>query len=719
MVGRWQLPMAELRASSLRLPRSHRWLLTLGLTFAIAAIALTAFALGPTVPGAGRVALQFGGSTHQRTTAATGTTLPPARLALGIGSTPSAICGFTATTCPSGTGVGRVTLTASADTTGLVSYPAVQVVFVLEYSPLDGVYNPTQDKIPYITCPSGGVPAGLPCEESNGVPFFIANAGEVASAIQANNPHASVTFGLVDYYATNDQWDFDGGSEYHVDVSNFVPANQFGAAVRSTFQSDVLNGGWTYYFSGFQDNFLHSSMITALYGTLAGQGLNWVNNTHHVVIWMGSTAPRDPNYGENYCVSPSFQVTVWGNYAGCTAPTCEPSYIFPTTTSPACEGWVKSQDGTAAHTIAAFAHSAPACTSAIGGSCPIDMIDLVDSATDFMSKDWQTGKTFPGGGVGGTQVQLDVEHVLAAGCDMAAATGGSWNGPTWFTCPDGTQGTLNYVPHGPADKPNVNNPSLLAAFRTASFGPVVATQVAKATNKPMFTFVGHGNIVPAPGSLLQAAAGCARGALTLPTCQTAPTITVANGRTTLAWNWSTDPKANVMYVGDSWTASFNIVANGPPFTTVPVDACILTTCRQAGSDAVAGGLFTNALYIPVDNGTPVQPSFPVATILVEPTSTPTPAPAPPPTPPTLAPAIPVPAQVGTPILQLVGLANQVGVGSVSLQATAAGLLAAGFMRLATKNRPIAMAIASKSGKFTSAFESSAQPENPTWLGKME
>ncbi|MCI4319196.1 MAG: hypothetical protein L3K23_03565 [Thermoplasmata archaeon] len=711
--------MSELAEGLGCLRRPRNWLLPIGLAAFVAAFALNAFALAPTMPAAGHTLAGSALPTnHAATAAVTGSTLPPARLNLGATAVPHAICAFTETSCAAGTGVGRVTLTASADTAGLVSWPAVQVVFVVEYSPLDGVYNPDEQKAPY-SCPGGGVPQGLPCEESNGVPFFIQNAGEVASAIQAENPHSSVTFGLVDYYATNDQWDTDGGAEYHVDVANFLPSNDFGAAVKSTFQADVLNGGWTYWYSGFQDNFLHSSMITALYGTLTGQGLSWTNNTHHVVIWMGSTAPRDPNYVENYCVSPSFQVTTWNSYSGCTANTCEPSYIYSTTSSPPCEGWVKAQDGVPTDSIAALAHTSAVCQGAIGGSCPIDMIDLVDSATDFLSKDWQTSHTAPGGGVGGSQVQLDVDHVLEAGCDMAAATGGSWDGPTWFTCPDGTQGTLTYVPHGPADKPNTENPSLMAAFRTAAFGPVIQTQVAQGTGKPMFTFVGFGNIAPASGAELQAATACERGLQTVTTCQTVPTVSVINGRTTLAWNWSTVPKLNTMYVGDSWTASFNIVANGPPFATVPVDACTLITCLQAGSDSVSGGLFTNALYIPSTNGTAIQPSFPIATIQVEPTSVPAPAPVPPPPIPPVPPAIPVPAPSAVPILQLIGLGNQVGVGTVSLQATAAGLLAAGFMRVATKNRPIAMAVAAKSGAFKSAFDAGPKAESSSWLGKME
>ncbi|HZY71242.1 MAG TPA: hypothetical protein VFF67_09745 [Thermoplasmata archaeon] len=698
----------------------HRRSVHIGLVafgaIAIAGLSAFAFSVGPTFHSAGRYTSLPVASSGVRVAGPGLATANVAALTLGISSIPHAICGYQETSCAAGTGLARVTLTASANTQTTVSWPNVEVMFVVEYSPLDGVYNPDEQKAPY-TCPAGGVPTGMPCEESNGVPFFIQNAGEVASAIQAENPHSQVSFGLVDYYATNDQWDLDGGSEYHVDVGQFINAAEFGPTVRSTFQATVLNGGWTYWYSGFQDNFLHASQITSLYGVLMGQGIAWQNNTHHVIIWMGSTAPRDPNYPENYCVSPSFQVTVWNSNSGCYDSTCEPSYTYSNVTSPACEGWVRSQDGIPTDNIGMLTKTSPFCTGAIGGSCPIDMIDLVDTATDPLSKDWQTNQKVTGGGPGGAQVQLDVDHVLEAGCDMAAATGGSWNGPTWFTCPDGTQGALTFVQHGPADKPNTNNPSLLAAFRTAAFGPVYQTEVAKGAGKPMFNFVPFGNIAPAPAGQLQADAACARGIQTLPTCQILPTISTQAGREVLGWNWSTNPSLNAMYVGDTWTASFNVVSNGPPFATVPIDACTLVLCQAGGSSAVGANIYTDAFYIPQTNGSAVAPSFPLATVLVEPTSAPSAPPAPPPPPPLVPPGIPVPTPQPIPLLQIVGLGNQVGLGSVSLQGTAAGLLAASFMKISTKNRPIAMAVAAKSGAFQSKFDSalkSGAGKDPTW-----
>src|SRR5262249_36912209 len=143
------------------------------------------------------------------------------------------------------------------------------------------------------------------CEESNGVPFFMANAGAIANAIAAANPHTTVSFAMVDYFATLYDWDDGDGAEYHVDVPQFVAAKDFGAAEASSFNSLVMRNSYTYGDSDFSDNFLHSSSITALFGTIIGSGLDWSNDTHHVIVWMGSSAPRDPSYTQNYCVSPS------------------------------------------------------------------------------------------------------------------------------------------------------------------------------------------------------------------------------------------------------------------------------------------------------------------------------------------------------------------------------------------------------------------------------
>ncbi|MFI5418814.1 MAG: hypothetical protein ACHQ2Y_07980, partial [Candidatus Lutacidiplasmatales archaeon] len=550
---------------------------------------------------------------------------------LGISASPSSLCVYPVLTCLAGTNLSRVTLWANAGSTAQISWPKVQVAFVIETTPLDGVYDSVHYKNPGYVCKAvQGLPAQQPCEESDGVPVFIVHATQIAKAIQAENPHTEVTFAMIDYYATNDQWDGGGGSVYRVDIGSFVSAGELGADVAGTFQTHVLAGGFTYIYSGFQNNFLHSSMISALYGTLTGSsGLAWAPDTHHVVIWVGSTAPRDPSYVENYCVSPSL-ILKDGTYDSCYASICEPSHAFTSGTSPLCEGWIHSPDGNSSHSIAALARTSPECVQAVGHSCTIDMIDLVNSATDPYSPDWPL-KCPPGTsgcGPGNWTVMSDVTHILQAGCDMAIATGGSWNGPGWFTCKNGEQGGIQYVQHGPATNPNTNDPTLIEAFRTAAFGPIVSTRVATGTGAPLFLFMPYGAIAPAPGAELQATASCLRGTTLLPDCQLQPTIAHLAGVEYLEWNWSRNASLNEMYVGDEWTASFNIIAPGPPFAKVPVDACTTDVCKSLGSTAL-NGLFTRDTFIPATNDTTVTESFPVAVVNVEALPTPTPAALPP------------------------------------------------------------------------------------------
>ena len=712
MVARRATPVVPFRPLPHGLSRAFRLLLPCGAIVLMAGIGYVAGA-----PAAGAPAVH-GASHFSPLMRPPVSALPAPPLSLGIASTGDAICLNLGVGCPAGSGLARVTMQAQG-LASAQSYPDVQVLFVLEASPLDGVFDPHFHNKPPILykCPLSAAGDGMPCEESNGVPYFIANAGLIASGIASTNPHSRVSFGLIDYWATNDQWDMEPtGVAYHVDIGQFVPAGEFGTAVRSTFQSNVLNGQWYMTNSAWTTNFLHAPSITALYGALMGVGVTWENNTRHVLIQIGSTAPRDPNYPENYCVSPSI-VARDGRYTSCYSATCEPSYTFDTIVMPACYGWVRSQDGDASHSIAALARSSPNCVDAVGGSCTIDVIDLWDTATDYLSGDWQTGTTIQGGGVGGSLVQANVAHVLQAGCDLAAATGGTWTGPTWFACPNGDQGSLQWVPHGPYDKPYVYNPTLAAAFHVAAFGPVYATQSAKGASQPIFAFIPFGSIEPASGASLQAATACYRGVVPLPSCQIVPSVTHVGGRTILGWNWSTVPSLNTMYAGDIWTASFNVMAVGPPFARVPVDACSTSPCLYSGSQA-EGGLYTWATYIPPSNRSEVFQSFPLAQVQVEPTtpSTPPLLPPPPPPPPAL---VPVPVPTANPLLQPVGVLNTLGVGNVSLQGTAIGLLAAGFVKLTIKNKTVRMPIAAKSGLLRSKFEATGPSESQSRVGRFE
>jgi hypothetical protein len=631
-------------------------------------------------------------------------------LQLGIADQPTTICAYEESSCAAGIGISHVTLSAYAGGSGYLAWPKVQVAFVVETTDNDGVYDPTAEDPGSDPCAGSGTMTV--CEESNGVPFFVANAQNIANAIAEANPHSAVSFALVDYFATLTNFDDGDGDEYHVDIQQFIPANQFGSAVVSTFQAEVLGGGYVYSDSDESDNQLHSSVITALYGTIIGSGLDWDEGTHHVIVWMGSTAPRDPNYLEDYAVSASDDALSCGSQ--CESSPCEPSYTFLDGTSPNCEGWVHSQDGNVNDSIAMLTKTSPTCTDSVGGDCTVDMIDLWDTPTDPLSKGWPAGRT--NGGPGGSAVVTNVQHVLLAGCDMAAATGGTWDGPAFFTCPDGEQGTLQYVPHGPYDKPNLQNPTLLQAFREVGFGPVLETQVASGTGKPIFTFVPFGNIALAPAASLDATQQCVRHGIELKTCGT-PQLLEYSGIHYLGWNWSQNKSDNVMYIGDSWTASFNVIATGGPFRTVPVDACTTPQCHAGGSTAV-NGLYTWATFVPYTNQSFVVESFPLADINVQLTPGLGPGVGAPPPPPPLPPPFAIAAPTPLPLPQQIGVGNNVGVANLSVQAASAGFLGAGFVRVQMKNKPIAMRVVAKSGAQGSRFDG-ASARNDTGIGKFE
>lgn len=394
-------------------------------------------------------------------------------------------------------------------------WPEVQVAFVLETTPYDGVYDPTvRDWGQLLGGPGDACGASLPgtgplCEESNGVPFFVANASAIAAGIQTANPSSNVSFALVDYSASHDAFDNLNGTEYHVDTPNFLPAASFGAAVNASFVANVLGNQSFYQNSDLSDNILHSASITALYETIVGTGLNWSNETHHVVVWIGSTAPRDPNYVEDYCVSPSdFDQSIGGSAgtgAACFDPTCEPAATFGNSSVPACEAWVVPQNSSTNNSIALLARSAPGCTSALGGSCTVDTIDYLNGVTDPLSYAWPRLLNSTGGGPGGSAAAADSSNILRAGCDLASATAGSWDGPSFYTCPQGSVGTLSYSPHGPYASPDTSNPTLLGALTSVGFGPVqnstpVSVRVtSNVTSGPgplavsFQTFVSHGS----------------------------------------------------------------------------------------------------------------------------------------------------------------------------------------------------------------------------------
>jgi len=601
-------------------------------------------------------------------------------LQLSINAVPHSICVDDSALCAARVGESDVTLTAVAPSSGFATWPAVQVAFVIETTVYDGVYDPSAGDPGNDQCAQKGLTA---CEESNGVPFFVAHAQQIADAIQEANPHTNVSFAMVDYFATLNDHDDGDGQEYHVDIPQFIASESFGSQVVSTFQATVLGGGFVYGDSDLSDNVLDSSVITALYGTIIGSGLDWSADTHHVIVWMGSTAPRDPNYVEDYQVAPS------DDDFG-TSSTCEPAYSFGAISSPNCEGWVRSQDGNKTHSIAQLAKTSSTCTDSIGGVCTIDIINLYSTPTDPYSLGWPCvgNDRQIGGCPGGAQVLGDTAKVLLAGCDLAAATGGTWDGPNYFSCPNGNVGHLQPVFVGASDtSPNLQNPSLFQAFRDIGFGPVIASQVANGTHKPIFQYVPFGSIRIVPGQPIVASCLQPNGE-PFKSCDHNASTFNNSGIISLGWNWSNNPRYNQMYLGDVWTVSFLVYASGPPDTEVPVDACTTLTCRAGGSGSV-GNEFTWATYIPVTNTSVVVQSFPLGQVNVEALPGIAPPPTPPPPPVPTPPAFGLPVAPPVPVLTAVGITAQVGVASVSLQAVSAGFLGAGFIRVQMRNKPIA------------------------------
>jgi hypothetical protein len=704
----------------------------------VAAIVFLIVGAGSNLPSGGRPA----GSVPEGVRTATAPTAVPATpptaaslvpsttapLVLSVADDPDAICALELTSCAAGVGISRVTLTATAPPAAYETWPAVQVAFVIETTVYDGVYDPSQSDWGGDACASDAKTAGPACEESNGVPFFVANAQIIADAIQAANPHSVVQFALADYFATLDQMDDSDGSEYHVDIPRFIPASQFGNAVQSTLGATVLESGYRYSDSDFSDNILHSSSITALYGAIVGSGLNWSAATHHVIVWIGDTAPRASGFAQDYCVSPSSHYPV-GSHTPlpCYSSTCEPSYNYGTVVSPQCEGWVVSQDSNVTHSIAELAKTAPSCTDSIGDVCTVDTVDLWATPTDPQSPGWPVGDATATlqGGPGGVNVLQNVARVLLAGCELAAATGGSWSGPSFFTCPNGQPGSLQPSFLGPYSSPNLQNPSLLAALRGVSFGPVLNTVVATGTDRPLFTFVPYGAIQVLPGAAAQFRTECLLGSgQNSPDCPITPgvsTVPAGPGKTVevYTWNWSSVAAANVMSAGDTWITSFWIMADGPPYELVPVDACTTPSCALGGSQAV-GGEYTSATYYAFGAISALVQSFPLASITVQtPPSAPPPPSLPPPPPVPPPPAIPAPA--GVPVLTTIGVAAQVGVASLSLQAAAAGFIAAGFTAISVRNRPMSIAVAQLAHKTTpvrSRFEE-AEGKGAAAIGHFE
>lgn len=654
------------------------------------------------------VGLTSGVPVHPSPSLSAGRTATPGSLSAGglttgIRSSQPEICVNDTTQCPAGIPDTRVTLSVSGQASSWAAWPAVTLVFVLETTPYDGVYDPTAGVPGNDSCADSQPGSAVLCDESNGVPMFGADAGNIASSIAASHPGTRFTFGLASYFATHDQWGNSAGFEYAVNVGTPVTAGEFGAAVRTGFVDTTLGGNSYLTGSDLDENFLHSSSITALYGVLEGAGIAWPSDTHHVVVWIGSTAPRAALYPENYCPSPSAHVpgntTCSGaDAANFTAATCEPSYTFGGgVVSPECEGWTAGPNGSSADSIAALTTTSPFCVDSLGGRCTLDTIDLYDTATDPYSPSWPTRAG------AASYVVADVESVLNAGCDLATATGGSWDGPSYYTC-GVTPGTLSLSSHGSYIAPNTTNPTLAAALTDVSLGSPTSNISAFGSSGPMFTFATWGNLIVDPD--FSATASCATPQGPYPACASQPTVVAVGGREVLQWNWSADPNQNDLVVGDTWTATLQVMAMGGPFNVrVPIDACTAVACRANGSGLI-DGYVTSASFTSPGASVVTTESFPLALVVVVPDQGPSGGSSSPPPPPPggLLPPSPVGAPIVSPVPQPVGVATVTTVASVSLQGVAYGLLAAVLTRMAIRPRQVAMKVATPSGLVRSTFE---------------
>ncbi len=301
-----------------------------------------------------------------------------------------------------------------------------------------------------------------------------------------------------------------------------------------------------------------------------------------------------------------------------------------------------------------------------------------------------------------------------------------WNNDTWiYTAPPmATQLSVHVTPTAvcSASGPDCGLPSdvarltlgvsVTAASGTTSWGTdsglgSVTYGPTYWLDAPELTFVGWGNLSPAGN--LDPTVTCTRDDGGPNNCSTSPVVVgIGNGSTeALQWWWSTPSEQwwNALQQGDTWTISFNVIAEGPPYGWVPVDACVTSACRNVSSGAVAG-YSTNFTHQPTGNGTGVGWSYPLGEVRVlpplsSPSPTPTPAPPPPAPPPTGSPApVPVvspPTALPAPPVA-VGISVGAGTGvSLSIEAMAAGILSAGVTRIMLLRRMQLMAVASRVG----------------------
>lgn len=486
---------------------------------------------------------------HPMVGGTSGPSTPP--IVLGATPSPGAVCADMVP-CPNGTVSTRLTVSATFPNASLPA-PSVQVAFLLEASPAAG----------------GAGPYDTIWNISNTLQFFFTHGQAIADRIGSAHPGVNLSFALADIQSTNNSWDDNDSTVVHVDLGRFVPAADFGADANSSFAA-AYSGGATpgiweqdHLIPGSyrEDTFFVMPTITALYGALAGGLFAWSPNAKHVLVWVGASIPEDPAYA----VSGSDSLA-GGCSSACRTPSCDANYSFPTGPVPYCEGWTVSHNGIPNDTIGSLSRFAPPCRTAEFANCPVDILVVPGPATGVPADWWNYSDS---------QVAnrtLLARNVESAGCDLAVATGGSWDGPLGTRC-DGSSGTLAFAPlSAPNHFELDNDSSLLSAMGNISFGVAPPYRI-EGTDHPLLSIVLARGFTPTPAALGGPgyAAHCTSVAEPAPTCASSPSSERVGGSVILGWNWSTNLSADGPSEGDAWSVSFNVSSAGlSPNGSVPL-----------------------------------------------------------------------------------------------------------------------------------------------------
>ncbi|MFI5414846.1 MAG: hypothetical protein ACHQ16_04165, partial [Candidatus Lutacidiplasmatales archaeon] len=385
-------------------------------------------------------------------------------LILNISASAASVCAFASSRCDHASADVRVHLTATDPVPVAAVSGAAEVLFVLDESPMM-VCDIAND------CPAGG---------SSAFQTFSGSASVIAKAIQDAHAGVNISFGLAVTDSAGEGFDDGDSTPLAVPVENFTNASLFGSAVSHnlTFPGD----------SDSSDNSLQSDVIKALYGAMSGAAansspyatmssgpVNWTPGADHVIVWVGATAPVDANYTEIPC---AFLPTCVFYGSNATMPTCSSSSGIRSV-PPTCEGWTSSQNGNALASVAALSQTSSDCFNTSLGHCTIDSVVVNASSTDPAGAAWVVRNT---SGQNVTDVRLDVAHTVAAGCDIAVVTGGSWDGPRNSRCGN-LSGTLGF-------SASATNPELVSALENISLGtPGSGAGAEPLANRPMFRFV--------------------------------------------------------------------------------------------------------------------------------------------------------------------------------------------------------------------------------------